>query len=65
MKKSYMAASGVTHVNGQPVPSSRLVVLSEAEALYDLSLGRIELASVEPEKPRGKGRTGSQSNDRS
>lgn len=40
-KKTYVAAEGIEAVNGKAVPSNREVVLTEREALYDLSLGRI------------------------
>ena len=39
--KTYTVADGVEWINGAPVPESREVDLSEAEALYDLALGRI------------------------
>lgn len=39
----YRVRDGVEHVAGKPVPVSRAVDLTEAEALYDLSLDRIKL----------------------
>ena len=43
-KKTYAVLPGVDWVNGDPVPESREVTLSAAEARYDLELGRIQLA---------------------
>lgn len=40
-KNIYRAAPGVDEVNGQPVPVSGRVSLTETEALYDLAHGRI------------------------
>ena len=44
MKKLYLVAPGVTEINGAPVPGNRRMSLTEAEALYDLSHGRLTLA---------------------
>lgn len=43
--KTYDVANGVDFVNGAPVPKNRKVQLTEVQALYDLSLGRISLPS--------------------
>ncbi|GHA13367.1 hypothetical protein GCM10007989_04960 [Devosia pacifica] len=40
-KTTYEARPDVAWVNGKPVPKNRRVELTEAEAGYDLSLGRI------------------------
>lgn len=53
MKKLYVVAPGVTQINGAPVPSNRRMVLTEAEALYDLSRGRLSLAPAR-KSPRAK-----------
>ena len=42
-KKTYEALPGVEWVNGQPVPESREMELSAAEAMFDLAQGRIQL----------------------
>ena len=42
-KKTYEALPGVEWVNGQPVPESREMKLSAAEAKFDLAQGRIQL----------------------
>jgi hypothetical protein len=47
-KKTYVAAEGIEAVNGKAVPTNREVVLTEREALYDLSLGRITAKEVPP-----------------
>ena len=44
MKKTYVVALGVTHINGVPVPPSRRMRLTASEALYDLSHGNLTLA---------------------
>lgn len=54
-KQTYLAAEGVDVVNGRPVPKNREIVLTNAEALYDLSLGRIDIkvkarASAKPSR---------------
>jgi hypothetical protein len=40
--KSYRVRQDVEWVNGARVPSNRKVMLSEAEARYDLDHGRVE-----------------------
>lgn len=50
----YNVAHGVTIVNGQPV-RGRKVRLTLAEALFDLSLGRIEPVKALSEKPADDG----------
>ncbi len=47
-KQTYVVAEGVSTVNGQPVPESREIELTEREALFDLGLGRIELKRQVP-----------------
>lgn len=47
-KKVYEVADGVDWVNGAKTPANRRVELSEAEAQYDLGLGRIRLAASAP-----------------
>ncbi|WP_339760721.1 hypothetical protein [uncultured Hoeflea sp.] len=54
-KQTYVAAEGVDLVNGRPVPKNREIVLTTPEALYDLSLGRIDIkvkarASAKPSR---------------
>lgn len=51
MKKTYLVAEGFERVNGQPVPPDRKVHLSDAEAFFDLGLGRISLAKPRRKKP--------------
>lgn len=50
LKTIYRVAAGVPEINGKPVPSSRKVTLTDAEALYDLAHGRItaEVPAVKP-----------------
>ncbi len=40
-KSPFALAEGVAWVNGAPVPTDRVVHLTEAEAVFDLGLGRI------------------------
>lgn len=47
-KLRYKAAAGVTVVNGLPVPKGGVVILTEQQALFDLSLGRISLLKKRP-----------------
>lgn len=54
MKKLYQVAPGVTEINGAPVPSNRRVSLTDAEALYDLAHGRLELVRKPPARPRAR-----------
>jgi len=49
-QKTYTVADGVDWVNGKKVPDSRQVKLTEQEALFDLSLGRISLHKPERTK---------------
>ena len=46
MKKPYRVADGVDWVNGARVPKNRIVTLTDAEALYERGLGRIEEKSA-------------------
>jgi hypothetical protein len=48
MKKPFKAAPGVATVNGAAVPSSGVVMLTEAEARYDLAHGRISPEAADP-----------------
>lgn len=50
-KHTYVVAEGIAAINGKAVPTSREVDLTEREALFDLSLGRITLKPT-----RGNGR---------
>lgn len=43
-KKPYVVAAGVELICGRKVKGGDIVTLSDPEALYDLSLGRITLA---------------------
>lgn len=47
MKKPFKAAPGVVSVNGAAVPETGVVMLTDAEALYDLAHGNIT-----PEAPK-------------
>lgn len=40
--KNYLVREGVDWINGARVPADRIVSLTDAEALYDMGLGRIE-----------------------
>lgn len=40
--KKYLVREGVDWINGARVPADRIVALTDAEALYDKGLGRIE-----------------------
>lgn len=53
-KTIYRVAPGVAEINGKKVPTSRKVTLTEAEALYDLAHGRIEVEA--PAKPARRSR---------
>lgn len=50
-KRRYKVKDGVEHVAGAKVPEDRIVSMTEAEALYERGLGRIELATP-PRKPK-------------
>ena len=50
-KRDYDVAEGVPWVNGKRVPANRIVTLTEAEARYDLALGRISLKGARRAKP--------------
>jgi len=50
-KRDYDVAEGVSWVNGTRVPANRVVTLTEAEARYDLALGRISLKAGRRAKP--------------
>lgn len=50
-KQTYVVVPGVEAINGKAVPASREMVLTDREALFDLSLGRIERKA----KSTGKG----------
>ncbi|HEV7418064.1 MAG TPA: hypothetical protein VGN98_18090 [Tianweitania sediminis] len=52
-KKTYEVAQGVAWVNGKKTPKDRKVELTDAEAQYDLGLGRISLgaAKTKPKEP--------------
>ena len=41
-KHTYVVAEGIPAINGKAVPANREVDLTEREALFDLSLGRIK-----------------------
>ncbi len=41
--RAYEVADDVPFVNGAPVPKARVVHLTDAEAAFDLGLGRIKL----------------------
>lgn len=55
-KKTYRVVDGFDHVNGEAVPADRKVTLTEAEARFDLALGRIEpaRAAKKPEAEPGE-----------
>lgn len=58
-RKNYRVADGVTRINGAPVPASRRVSLTDAEALYERALGRLAPephAEPGPAKRRGRNR---------
>lgn len=42
-KKEYDVIDGIERINGAPVPASRVVSLTEAEALFDRQMGRISI----------------------
>jgi len=46
--KLYLVAEGTASINGQPVPSDRIMKLTDLQARFDLSLGR--LTPYEPPK---------------
>tara|TARA_R110002020_G_scaffold467027_4_gene690209 strand:+ start:23356 stop:23565 length:210 start_codon:yes stop_codon:yes gene_type:complete len=53
-KHTYVVAEGIPAINGKAVPASREIELTEREALFDQSLGRITLkpSRVSARKPR-------------
>ena len=69
-KNLYDVREGVEWVNGARVPENRQVRLTEEEAFYDLSMGRISLPEPKRAKPSkstadsGKAADKKPSNDR-
>jgi hypothetical protein len=53
-KHTYVVAEGFSTINGKAVPKNREIELTEAEALYDRSLGRIERKVKASAKGSGK-----------
>ncbi len=53
-RKSYTIADGIDWVNGKRVGATRTVRLTDEEAFFDLSMGRI---SVKGSKPAKKSKT--------
>lgn len=53
-KHTYVVVEGIPAINGKAVPANREIDLTEREALFDLSLGRITLKPlrVSGRKPR-------------
>ena len=53
-KHTYVVAEGIPAIDGKAVPANREIDLTEREALFDLSLGRITLKPlrVSSRKPR-------------
>ncbi|WP_306147241.1 MULTISPECIES: hypothetical protein [unclassified Roseibium] len=47
-KKTYVVAEGHERISAGPVPENGRIELSEAEAAYDLSLGRIKPQRSKP-----------------
>lgn len=41
MKTEYLVSAGVAEINGLPVPKDRRMMLTDAQALYDLAHGRL------------------------
>lgn len=63
-KHTYVVAEGIPAINGKAVPSNREMELTEREALFDLSLGRIKRKAEVTAKPAGKkGQAGSDGQD--
>lgn len=53
--KTYRVRDGVNWVNGQPVPKSRKVELTDAQARFDLGYARISLdGQTTASKPKGE-----------
>ena len=50
-KKTYLVADGVGTIGGEPVSEDRTVEFTQAQALYELALGRIS-ESPGPEDPQ-------------
>lgn len=44
-KRNYKVIAPVKRIGGAPVPSNREVRLSDAEALYEKALGRVEVTA--------------------
>lgn len=53
-KKTYEVAEGVAWVNGAKTPKDRKIVLTDAEAQYDLGLGRIKLLTAPKQQDKAK-----------
>jgi hypothetical protein len=55
-KKTYVVADGLDRISACPIPKNRRVELTEAEAAYDLSLGRIkpQQGKAPAKKPSGE-----------
>ena len=58
--RTYLVGEGVAFVAGKPVPANREVKLSDREALYDLSLGRIRPARTAKGKADAESETDGQ-----
>lgn len=54
MKQSFRVADGVNWVNGQPVPRTRVVELSEREALHELAAATVKRIRKPSRRPRRK-----------
>ncbi len=55
--KAYDVATGVPFVNGAAVPEGRVVLLTDAEAAFDLALARISPQASADEEPADIGKT--------
>lgn len=65
-KTLYEVLPGVEFVNGTPVPSQREVRLTEAEARFDVQMGRISLKATptrQTQRQTQKKNSGSETDD--
>lgn len=57
-KKPYRVRDGVDRINAARVPADRIVHLTDAEALFDRGLGRIEPMQIKRPRRRRKSANG-------
>lgn len=58
-KTKYKVVDGVSHINGEPVPTNRVVALENGAEKYDLAMGRLSLFTP----PRKQNKSGNPETD--